>query len=117
MYPSAGRLRKTGRKSSRCLGAAGGLCGASPMHTASIISGYVSVDKFSFTINIPIEGNPTDVVFTGTFDGSTLKGNIDVMGFSIEFTGTKPSSQAAATSGSAIEGRTRSDSSVAGGAQ
>jgi hypothetical protein len=90
---------------------------ASKRGTASIISGYLSGDKFSFTINIPIEGNPTDVVFTGTFDGSTLKGNIDVMGFSIEFTGTKPSSQAAATSGSAIEGRARSDSSVAGGAQ
>ena len=75
--------------------------------TASIISGYHSVDKFSFTINIPIEGNPTDVVFTGTFDGSTLKGNIDVMGFSIEFTGTKPSSEA----------RARSDSSVAGSTQ
>jgi Amidohydrolase family len=85
--------------------------------TASIISGYLSVDKFSFTINIPIEGNPTDVVFTGTFDGSTLKGNIDVMGFSIEFTGTKPTSQAAATVGFAIEGRTSSDSSFAGGAQ
>jgi hypothetical protein len=85
--------------------------------TASIISGYHSADKFSFTINIPIEGNPTDVVFSGTFDGGTLKGNIDVMGFSIEFTGTKPSSEAAATSGSVIEGRVRSDSSVAGGAQ
>jgi hypothetical protein len=56
-------------------------------------------------------------VFTGTFDGSTLKGNIDVMGFSIEFKGIKPSSQAAATSCSVIEGRARSDSSVAGGAQ
>ena len=85
--------------------------------TASIISGYVSVDKFSFTINIPIEGNPTDVVFTGTFDGSTMKGNIDVMGFSIEFTGTKPTSQAAAAVGSAIESRTSKESSVAGGAQ
>jgi hypothetical protein len=85
--------------------------------TASIISGYLSVDKFSFTINIPIEGNPTDVVFTGTLDGNTLKGTIDVMGYSIEFTGTKPSSGAAATSGSGVEGRTNSDSSVAGGAQ
>jgi imidazolonepropionase-like amidohydrolase len=84
--------------------------------TASIISGYLSVDKFSFTINIPIEGNPTDVVFTGTFDGSTLKGNIDVLGFSIEFTGVKPTSQAAAV-GSAIPSRTSNDSFVARGAQ
>jgi hypothetical protein len=90
---------------------------ASKRGTASIISGYLSVDKFSFTINIPIEGNPTDVVFTGTFDGSTLKGNIDVMDFSIEFTGTKPSSRAPATGGSALEGRAKSDLSVAGGAQ
>ena len=41
--------------------------------TASIISGYLSVDKFSFTINIPIEGNPTDVMFSGTFDGTSAE--------------------------------------------
>ncbi len=58
--------------------------------TGNIISGYLSADKFSFTINIPIEGNPTDVVFTGTFDGTSLKGNIDVMGYTLEFTGVKP---------------------------
>jgi imidazolonepropionase-like amidohydrolase len=84
--------------------------------TATIISGYLSVDKFSFTINIPIEGNPTDVVFTGTFDGSSLKGTIDVMGYSIEFTGTKPTAHAGATARSAIHNRTSNDSSLAGGA-
>jgi hypothetical protein len=87
--------------------------------TTSIISGYLSVGKFSFTINIPIEGNPTDVVFSGTFDGSTLKGTIDVMGYSIEFTGAKPTAQAAATADSATPIRTINDSnasSVAGGA-
>jgi hypothetical protein len=77
--------------------------------TASIISGYLSGEKFSFTINIPIEGNPSDVVFTGTFDGSTLKGNIDVVGYSIEFTGTKPTSRTNASTSNA--------STVAGGAQ
>jgi hypothetical protein len=84
--------------------------------TASIISGYLSADKFSFTINIPIEGNPTDVVFSGTFDGSTLKGNIDVMGYSIEFTGSKPTEHTAATADSATRDRTAAESSVAGGA-
>jgi imidazolonepropionase-like amidohydrolase len=85
--------------------------------TASLISGYLSADKFSFTINIPIEGNPTDVVFTGTFDGSTLKGNIDVMGYSIEFTGTKPTAQAAtATAASILQSRRSKDSSSIGGA-
>lgn len=85
--------------------------------TASLISGYLSGEKFSFTINIPIEGNPTDVVFSGTFDGSTLKGNIDVMGYSIEFTGTKPSATAGAAADSAAEVQTTNDAFVAGGAR
>jgi hypothetical protein len=84
--------------------------------TGSIISGYLSGDKFSFTINIPIEGNPTDVVFTGTFDGTTLKGTIEAMGYTIEFTGAKPTSQATAAAGSAIRNQTHIDSSIAGGA-
>jgi imidazolonepropionase-like amidohydrolase len=58
--------------------------------TASIISGYLSVDKFNFTINIPIEGSPADVVFSGTFDGTSLKGTIRVQSFSLDFTGVKP---------------------------
>jgi imidazolonepropionase-like amidohydrolase len=58
--------------------------------TANIISGYLSADKFSFLINIPIEGSPADVHFNGTFDGTTMKGSISVQGFDIDFTGTKP---------------------------
>src|ERR1700730_11240297 len=58
--------------------------------TANIISGYLSVDKFSFTINIPIEGSPADVLFTGTFDGTSMKGSISVQGFQTDFTGTRP---------------------------
>ncbi len=84
--------------------------------TGNIISGYLSADKFSFTINIPIEGNPTDVVFTGTFDGSSLKGAIDAMGYTIEFTGTKPTAQADASVASSIRNRASSDPSVHGGA-
>ena len=57
---------------------------------ANIISGYLSADKFSFTINIPIEGSPSDVLFTGTFDGTSVKGSISVQGLDIEFTGTRP---------------------------
>jgi hypothetical protein len=58
--------------------------------TANIISGYLSVDKFSFTINLPIEGSPADVLFTGIFDGTSMKGSISVQGFETDFTGTKP---------------------------
>jgi hypothetical protein len=55
--------------------------------TANIISGYLSGDKFSFTINIPLEQGPSDVVFSGVFDGASLKGTITVVGFTIDFTG------------------------------
>jgi imidazolonepropionase-like amidohydrolase len=67
--------------------------------TASVITGYLSVDKFSFTINILLEGSPADVTFSGTFDGTSLKGSISVQGFSLDFTGVKPTnnSTAAAT--------------------
>jgi imidazolonepropionase-like amidohydrolase len=58
--------------------------------TTSIISGYLSGDKFSFTINIPLDQGPTDATFSGTFDGTSLKGAISVVGLSIDFTGVKP---------------------------
>jgi imidazolonepropionase-like amidohydrolase len=59
----------------------------------NIISGYLSADKFSFTINIPIEGSPADVIFNGTFDGTSVKGSISVQGLDIDFTGTRPGSR------------------------
>jgi hypothetical protein len=59
--------------------------------TANIISGFLSVDKFSFTVNIPIQGSPADVIFSGTFDGSSLKGTISVQGIDLDFTGARPS--------------------------
>jgi hypothetical protein len=58
--------------------------------TANIISGYLSADKFSFTINMPIQGNATDIVFTGTFEKDSMKGTIAVESFSLDFTGTRP---------------------------
>ena len=67
---------------------------------ANIISGYLSADKFSFSINIPIDSSPTDVVFTGTFDGTSLKGSISVNGMDIEFTGIKPGVHATSAGGS-----------------
>jgi Amidohydrolase family len=65
--------------------------------TQNILRGYLSADKFSFTINIVLEDGPADAVFTGTFDGTSLKGNINVVGFDIEFTGAKSPTQTAAT--------------------
>src|SRR5467141_235344 len=65
----------------------------------NIISGYLSADKFSFTINILIEGSPADVLFSGTFDGTSLKGSISVQGLDIDFTGTKPGVRATIAGG------------------
>jgi imidazolonepropionase-like amidohydrolase len=58
---------------------------------ATILSGYLAGDHFTFVININIGQNFADVTFSGTYDGTALKGNISVEGYSIDFTGTKPS--------------------------
>jgi hypothetical protein len=58
--------------------------------TASIISGYLSTDKFSFTINIVLDQGATDVTFSGTFDGTSLNGSISVLSLSLDFTGVRP---------------------------
>jgi imidazolonepropionase-like amidohydrolase len=70
----------------------------SPRGKANIIAGYLSGDKFSFTINIPIDDNPADVIFSGTYDGTSIKGSISVpsLGVDIDFTGVKPSGQVSA---------------------
>src|SRR5258705_512192 len=67
--------------------------------TFNIISGYLSADKFSFIINILIEGSPADVLFSGTFEGTTMKGSISVQGLDIDFTGTKPGIRASIAGG------------------
>jgi imidazolonepropionase-like amidohydrolase len=59
--------------------------------TGNIFSGYLSGEKFMFVISLPINGSPTDVTFSGTFDGKTMKGSISAMGYTFDFTGTKPS--------------------------
>jgi imidazolonepropionase-like amidohydrolase len=74
----------------------------SPHGTANIIRGYLSAEKFSFTINIVLDQGATDVTFTGTFDGASMKGSMSVMGMSLDFTGVKPAS--AGSGGSAILG-------------
>jgi imidazolonepropionase-like amidohydrolase len=69
--------------------------------TGSVFSAWVSGDKFSFTINIPIEGGASDVVFTGTFEGSSMKGSISALGYRFDFSGTKPSASFAKLAGGA----------------
>jgi hypothetical protein len=76
--------------------------------TQTIFNGQLSADKFSFTINVVLEDGPADAVFTGTFDGTTLKGNIHVVGIDIDFTGTKsPTHSSAAVQSEDAQGAVR----------
>jgi imidazolonepropionase-like amidohydrolase len=63
---------------------------ASKRGNATILSGYLTGDHFTFLLNINIGDSFADVTFSGTYDGTSLKGNISVEGYSIDFTGTKP---------------------------
>ena len=58
--------------------------------TANIISGSLSSDKFNFNINFVLDQGPTNVTFSGTFDGKSLKGSISVLGMLLDFTGVRP---------------------------
>jgi len=75
--------------------------------TASILSGYLSADKFNFVINISIGPSFTDVSFNGTFDGTSIKGTINVQDFSIDFTGVKPTNNSLAEVSSVRQGDAR----------
>jgi Amidohydrolase family len=76
--------------------------------TQNILSGHLSGDKFTFTLNIILEDAPADVMFTGTFDGTSIKGNISVQGIDIEFTGTKaPTHSIAAEQSTKTQGDAR----------
>ncbi len=69
----------------------------SRMGTATITRGWLSGDQFSFTISISLGGpSPSELTFSGTLEGNTLKGTISVSGFTIEFTGTRPGGASAA---------------------
>ena len=57
--------------------------------TSTISSGYLSVDKFSFSFSVNMP-SPTDVTFSGTLDGNTAKGSLSAGEFSTEITGTRP---------------------------
>jgi hypothetical protein len=71
--------------------------------TATILSGYLSADKFNFVINISIGPSFADVTFNGTFDGTSIKGTINVQEFSIDFTGVKPASSSGLAENSSMQ--------------
>jgi len=58
--------------------------------TASIANGWVSSNKFSFTVTLNIEARPSEVTFSGTVEGNEMKGTATVGGLSVDFSGTRP---------------------------
>jgi hypothetical protein len=71
--------------------------------TQQILSGSLGGNKFTFTINIVLEDGPADAVFTGILDGISIKGNINVVGIDIDFTGTKAPTRSMGDEGSTNE--------------
>ncbi|HXN22650.1 MAG TPA: amidohydrolase family protein [Candidatus Dormibacteraeota bacterium] len=63
---------------------------------ATISSGSVSGDKFNFKISLAIEGEPTEITLSGTFEKNMMKGTIRVSGLVIDFTGSRPGSSRSA---------------------
>jgi imidazolonepropionase-like amidohydrolase len=65
-----------------------------PLGRVSISDGWVSGNKFSFTVSVPVEGNPMDVIFSGTLEGDQIKGTVSGGGVSVDFTGSHPTGAA-----------------------
>lgn len=70
----------------------------SPVGSSAIREGWVSGNRFSFTVTFQQMGAMN---FSGTMEGGQLKGSISVGGQSMEFTGTKPGGTDAAEIGGA----------------
>src|SRR5262249_34552290 len=66
--------------------------------TSSITTGYLSGNKFSFTIIVPIGGG-REATFSGTIESGQMKGTLSLAGFTGEFTGTKPNMDKTGTDG------------------
>jgi hypothetical protein len=83
-----------GTLSGSLTGVSGAMLGS--MGTISIREGWVSGNQFSFTLSLTLEGNPTDVIFSGTLEGEEMKGTASGGGVSVDFTGSRPTNSAAA---------------------
>ncbi|MGH9780057.1 MAG: amidohydrolase family protein [Candidatus Acidiferrales bacterium] len=58
--------------------------------TASLSSGWVSGNNFSFTVSISMGPRTVEVVYTGTVEGNKMTGSASMGPMSIQFTGTRP---------------------------
>jgi hypothetical protein len=62
---------------------------ASQYGSASISSGSLTGNQFTFKFSLNIEGTPTDVSMSGTIDGDSIKGNGSAGDAGFDFTGAR----------------------------
>ena len=58
--------------------------------TASLASGWVSGNKFSFTLSLPLGPRTVEATYTGTVEGNSMSGTVTIGPLSTDFTGTRP---------------------------
>jgi imidazolonepropionase-like amidohydrolase len=62
----------------------------SPMGTATVSHGWLSGNRFSFTISLAMGPQQVEATFSGTVEGNRMSGTVSFGGFTAEFTGTRP---------------------------
>jgi len=90
-----------GTLSGTLTGVSGEIMGS--MGSVSISDGWVSGNKFNFTISLTIEGSPTQVTFSGTLEANQMKGTASGGGVSADFTGTRPEGTGGVGAGQEVE--------------
>jgi hypothetical protein len=63
---------------------------SSQMGTVPISRGHLNGNQFSITISVPLNGETTEIVMTGTMTGNQLTGSMSVFGQMLDFTGRRP---------------------------
>ncbi|HSC77920.1 MAG TPA: hypothetical protein VLB32_05095, partial [Candidatus Acidoferrales bacterium] len=61
-----------------------------PRGTAGITSGWVSGDKFSFTVSITMGPHTVEVTYSGSVEANKMTGSVSFGPATIDFTGTRP---------------------------
>jgi hypothetical protein len=79
------------------IGADGSMSGtvSSPYGTAQVTRGSVNGNQFRITISMQLNGQPTDIILSGTINGNQLTGSFETPdGNLTPFTGTRPRASA-----------------------
>jgi imidazolonepropionase-like amidohydrolase len=68
---------------------------SAPLGSAPVANGWVSGSKFSFEATVPMGEQPVTFTFSGSVEGSSIKGTMSSSRFSGDFTGTRPTASGA----------------------